>query len=556
MILQETIDRVTETAVCTEVISDFIEIKKNGANYKGLSPFSEEKTPSFVVRPSKNIWKCFSSGKGGNSVTFLMESQKMSYVESILYIGKKYNIEIKETKTKNKTYDYDQSRQQLFDVMDSAKDYYYKNGLNKDVCVDYLKNRGYTDKTIKKFGLGYSNDAWRDLSDDFIPNKCDSNSLEEVGLISTKGRKYWDKFRDRIMFPIQDHRNRTVGFGARVYNNNDPDAPKYINSIETRIYNKSKLLYGLNLAIDSIVKNENVYIVEGYTDVISFHQSKVCNTVATCGTSLTVEQLTLIKRYTSNVTFVFDGAKAGLRASHRSIDMALYAGLDVKIIKLKDIDPDELSKTIKNLSKYLDEQVLDFVDFKESFININNVDDNAKLINNIITSSSYIKDDVKKQLYLSKISKKFNIDYDKLKKSAKTVYLENKRVYKDDIIDDVNDVEKLVDLYHNNSELMINKYSLAQNIYLRITELYNQNLYDLDLKNIDLFKKPNSKLKSLLNKDEVLSQLNHIFKNIKKRIIIQTIDKNTELLLSDSDNKNRSKISKQIQYLIYLKNNL
>jgi len=540
MIEQSIIDRIIEVSVCEEVIRDFIELNRSGANFVGLSPFTDEKTPSFVVSPTKNIWSCFSSGKKGGAVGFLTEAQKHTFPEAIKYLGKKYNIEVVERKKSSSEIRSTQTRKDIYNVLDFAKGHYYEIAKSNQIALDYFNKRNFTSEIIDKFNLGYSTDKWRDLSDVAIKKGYGNLPLEEADLISGNGRKYWDKFRNRIMFPIQDHRNRYVGFGARII---DGDGPKYLNSKETKVYKKSFVLYGLNHAIEHIVKRDNCYIVEGYTDVISFHMSKVCNTVASCGTSLTSEQLTLIYRYTKNITFIFDGDKAGLKAAYRSIDMALELGFDVSVIKLVDIDPDDLAQRELNLQKYLNENCLDFVDYKASFIKNNSIDSKAKRINNIVASISKIQNTVKKDLYTDKIAEMFKVSKENLKNDMKAVLKTSKRVYKKNLIDDRNSIERLVDLIQNNSELIIEGITLSSFVALRIYELEDADLGSLDLREMELVVKPKG-LQSLITEEDALHQLEKIFNTIKKKVI-------TEKLMNITDQDLDS-----VQHLILVKNSI
>ena len=339
MISQNSIAQVFETARVEEVIGDFVQLKKAGTNYKGLSPFSEERSPSFVVSPVKQIWKDFSSGKGGNAVTFLMEHEHFTYPEAIKYLAKKYNIEIEETERTDEERAQADNRESLYLVSEYASSYFqnvlHKTNPGKAIGLSYFKERGFTEETIKKFDLGYSLDEWQGFTDDALGKGYKLNFLEQTGLTIVKGEKRFDRFKGRVMFPIHSMSGRVLGFGGRILTN-DKKAAKYLNSPESEIYHKSKILYGLYHAKQTIAKEDNCYLVEGYTDVIQFHQTGITNVVSSSGTALSPDQIRLINRLTNNITVLFDGDAAGIRASIRGIDLILEQGVNVKICTFPD----------------------------------------------------------------------------------------------------------------------------------------------------------------------------------------------------------------------------
>ncbi|RZJ58358.1 MAG: DNA primase, partial [Flavobacterium sp.] len=348
MISKNTIDTVFETARVEEVIGDFVNLKRAGTNLKGLSPFSNEKSPSFMVSPVKQIWKDFSSGKGGNSVAFLMEHEHFTYPEAIRYLARKYNIEIEETEQTDEDKEVANEKESMYLVSEYAQKYFHNTLLNSDegraIGYSYFKERGFTGDTINKFGLGYSPEAWDAFSKEALGKGYKLEFLEKTGLTITSENRQIDRFRGRVMFPIQSMSGRVLGFGGRILGN-DKKAAKYLNSPESEIYHKSKVLYGIYHAKQAIAKQDNCYLVEGYTDVIQLHQAGVENVVASSGTALTPDQIRLINRLTKNITVLFDGDAAGLRASVRGIDLILEEGMNVKVCTFPNgDDPDSFAK--------------------------------------------------------------------------------------------------------------------------------------------------------------------------------------------------------------------
>lgn len=354
MISKTTIDAVFETARVEEVIGDFVQLKKSGSNFKGLSPFSDERTPSFMVSPVKQIWKDFSSGKGGNAVAFLMEHEHFTYPEAIKYLAKKYNIEVEETEQTDEQKEQANERESMYVVSEFAKDYFHKTLINseqgKAIGLSYFKERGFTEETIEKFQLGYSPDVWDAFTSEAIRKGYKLEFLEKTGLTIVKEEKQFDRFKGRVMFPIHSLSGRVLGFGGRILTN-EKKAAKYLNSPESEIYHKSKVLYGIYYAKQAIAKEDNCYLVEGYTDVIQLHQLGIENVVSSSGTALTPEQIRLINRLTPNITVLFDGDAAGQRASLRGIDLILEQGMNVKVCSFPEgEDPDSFSKAYAHRS--------------------------------------------------------------------------------------------------------------------------------------------------------------------------------------------------------------
>lgn len=419
MISRETIDKVFEAARVEEVIGDFVQLKRAGSNFKGLSPFSDERSPSFMVSPVKQIWKDFSSGKGGNSVAFLMEHEHFTYPEAIRYLAKKYNIEIEETELTDEEKANTDTRESLYLVSEFAKNYFqdtlHNTEQGKAIGLSYFKERGFTTETIKKFGLGYSPDVWDAFSKEALGKGYKLEFLESTGLtIVREDGSVLDRFRGRVMFPIQSMSGRVLGFGGRILTQ-DKKAAKYLNSPESDLYHKSKVLYGIFHAKQAIAKQNNCYLVEGYTDVIQFNQAGIENVVASSGTALTPEQIRLINRLTKNITVLYDGDAAGLRASIRGIDLILEEGMNVRVCTFPEgEDPDSFAKkaTHEELIKYLDENAKDFIQFKASLLMDEAKNDpikKADLIRDMVVSISKIKDRIQREIYIQECSRIMDI---------------------------------------------------------------------------------------------------------------------------------------------------
>ena len=412
MISKRTIEKVFETALVEEVIGDFVQLKKSGSNYKGLSPFTEERTPSFMVSPAKQIWKDFSSGKGGTVITFLMEHEQYTYPEAIRYIANKYNIEVEETQRTPEQVSDDNEKESLFLVSEYAKNYFKKNLFSdegKTVALSYLKERKFDDEVIGKFEIGYSVNNNNDFSKDALSAGYKINFLEKTGLTIVKDSSNIDRFRGRIIFPIKSMSGRILGFGGRILGSSKNIA-KYINSPESLIYQKSKVLYGIYEGKQSIVKNDNCFLVEGYTDVIKMHQCGITNVVASSGTSLTENQIRLINRLTKNITVVFDGDAAGSRAALRGIDLILENGMNVKICNLpENDDPDSFvtNKKLNEVESYFEENSKDFIVYKASLLLGNSENDPVKkagVIRDMVESISKISDHIKREIYIKECS--------------------------------------------------------------------------------------------------------------------------------------------------------
>ena len=418
MISQNTISQVFETARVEEVIGDFVQLKKAGSNFKGLSPFSDERTPSFMVSPVKQIWKDFSTGKGGNVVSFLMEHEHFTYPEAIKYLAKKYNIEVEETIRSDEEKEQASIRESLYLVSEFANSYFqnvlHETDQGKAIGLSYFKERGFTNDTIKTFQLGYALDEWQAFTEEALKKAYKLGFLESTGLTIVKSEKHFDRFKGRVMFPIHSMSGRVLGFGGRILGS-DKKAAKYLNSPESDIYHKSKILYGIYFAKQTIAKDDNCYLVEGYTDVIQFYQTGIKNVVSSSGTALTPDQIRLIKRLTNNVTVLFDGDAAGIRASIRGIDLILEQGMNVKVCTFPDgEDPDSFAKShsLTELKDYLHDNAKDFIQFKASLL----VEDankdpikKAETIRDIVQSISKIPDEIKKEIYIQECARIMDI---------------------------------------------------------------------------------------------------------------------------------------------------
>jgi DNA primase len=419
LISRETIDEVKNRVDIVDVISDFVSLKRSGQNHTALSPFNNEKTASFFVVPAKGIFKDFSSGKGGDAITFVMEHEGMGYMEAIRFLAKKYGVEIKEDALSAEALEQQSEREGLYILMNFAKDYYKENLVNSDegkgIGLSYFRERGFNDRTIQKFELGYAIEGWSHLMDEAVKKNYNKDLLEKAGLVvrNDEGRIY-DRFRGRVIFPVHNMSGKVIAFGARMMGK-QPNQPKYINSPETEIYHKGKVLYGLFQAKNTIRQKDTCYLVEGYTDVISMHQADVENVVASSGTALTEDQIKLIRRFTENVTVLFDGDSAGIKAALRGIDLILKGGLNVRVVLLPDgEDPDSYSRKVgtTEFQKYLTTKTQDFISFKSGLYAAEAGNDpirKAESIKEIIGSISLIPDPVKRSVYLQETSHQLKI---------------------------------------------------------------------------------------------------------------------------------------------------
>ena len=436
MISRSTIDHVYETARLEQVIGEYVTLMKSGATFKGLSPFTQERTPSFMLSPAKQIWKDFSSGKGGNVIAFLMEHEHFTYPEAIRYLAKKYNIEIEETEQTPEEKQIKDTKESMFLVVQYAAGFFEKNlwetEAGKSIGLTYFKERGFKDESLKKFALGYSPDSHDALSKQAQKEGYKLDFLEKTGLVIVNEDRQVDRFRARVIFPIRSMSGRVQGFGGRILSQNTKIA-KYLNSPESEIYNKSKALYGIFESKQSIAKNDVCYLVEGYTDVIQMHQSGITNVVSSSGTALTVDQIRMINRLTSNIVVLFDGDAAGLRASLRGIDLILEQGMNVRVCTFPEgDDPDSFaqSRATEEINNFLEEQSKDFIQFKASLLSDEGKNDpirKAETIREIVVSIHKIPDAIKQEIYIQNCAEIMQISEDALFSALAQINQKNKQ---------------------------------------------------------------------------------------------------------------------------------
>lgn len=421
-----------------EVVGDFISLKKRGVNLLGLCPFHNEKTPSFNVSSVRGIFKCFGCGKGGNAVNFIMEHEHYSYPEALRYLARKYNIDVAEEE-RSPEFDQEQmERESLLAVTDYARKFFIKQMNETDegrsIGLSYFSERGFTDEMIERFHLGYSPEGWRAFTDDALAAGYLLEKLEKTGLTVQSNDKIFDRFRGRVMFPIHNVAGKVIGFGGRILKS-DAKAAKYLNSPESDIYHKSKVLYGLFQSRKSIVEKDVCYLVEGYTDVISMHQSGIANVVASSGTALTQDQIRLISRYTKNITILYDGDPAGIKASLRGIDLILEEGMNVRVVLFPDgDDPDSFAKknTTETIGTYIRTNAKDFIRFKTSLL-LKEVGNDpigrAGLIRDIVETIALIPDSIMRSTYVRECSNLMEIGEDVLMAELNKIL--RKKVFKD-----------------------------------------------------------------------------------------------------------------------------
>ncbi len=408
-----------EAARIEEVVGDFVTLRRRGVNLIGLCPFHNEKTPSFTVSAPKGIFKCFGCGKGGNAVNFLMEHEQYSYPEALRYLAGKYNIEIDEEKPTPEQQQALDEKESLFNLTGFAQKYFEEQLHNSDegksVALTYLKERGFTLETIKKFNLGYCSNKWDDFSQTALKNGYKQEYLIKTSLSKTKDKLLYDTFRGRVVFPIHNLSGRVLGFGARIMTG-EKNRPKYINSAESEIYHKSKSLYGLYQAKSAIVSQDNCYLVEGYTDVISLYQAGITNVIATSGTALTTDQIKMIRRYTPNVTLLFDGDTAGIKAAFRGIDMILEEALNVRLVLFPEgEDPDSYARNFRpaEVAAFIKDQTRDFISFKTELLLEETKNDpikKAALIKEIAQTIALVPEAITRSLYLQKCSELMQVE--------------------------------------------------------------------------------------------------------------------------------------------------
>ncbi len=451
-ITRESIDQIYAALDIVEVVGDFVNLKKRGANFAGISPFTSEKTPSFYVSPAKQIFKCFSTGIGGDAVKFLMEVDKLTYVEALKYLAKKYNIEIQYDQQPSDEQNQEQSeRDALFIVLEYAKNYYQKilfeHADGQAIGMTYFKERGLNEKTIKDFELGFSLNGWDNIINDAQKNQYSLEILEKAGLIKVgeNGKKF-DFFRNRVMFPIHNSSGKVVALAGRILGNEKGTA-KYINSPETELYHKSYILYGLHQAKNTIRSEDNCLLVEGYMDVISLYQAGITNAVASSGTSLTEEQVKLISRYTKNVTVLYDGDAAGIKAAIRGTDLILDSGLNIKVLLFPDgHDPDSFVQEVgaSEFRNYMKTNAKDFITFKTESLLKESANDpmkKAEVIREVVNSIAKVKDNIQRALYFKRCSQLLDIDEQVIISEYNKIQLANRKKETDGKAGEVSSVD-------------------------------------------------------------------------------------------------------------------
>ena len=433
MIDQATVDKIIDSANILEVVSDFVTLRKRGVNYVGLCPFHDEKTPSFSVSPSKGICKCFSCGKGGSAVHFIMEHEQLSYYEALKYLAKKYNIEIEERELSDEEKQIKSDRESMLIVNSFAQEYFsnilFQHSEGRSVGLAYFHERGFKDDIIHKFALGYSLEQRDALAIEAKKRGYKEEYLLKTGLCLEGQNGYIsDRFRGRVIFPVFSLSGKVLAFGGRVLRKSDKLA-KYVNSPESEVYHKSNVLYGIYQAKQSIVKNDNCFLVEGYTDVLSMHQAGVENVVASSGTSLTPGQIRLIHRFTNNITVIYDGDAAGIKASLRGIDLILKEGMNIKVVLLPDgDDPDSFAKkqSASSFTEYIKNHEVDFIRFKTNLLLDSAGNDpikRAELISDIVQSIAIIPDTIVRSVYTKECSRLMEISEEVLLREINKIKL-------------------------------------------------------------------------------------------------------------------------------------
>ncbi len=436
-ISDETIRKVQEAANIVEVVEEFLSLKKKGANFWALSPFINEKTPSFSVSPQRNIFKDFSSGKGGDSISFIMEMEGIGFIEAVKFLAKKYSIEIEEDEVTPAQQEAQSYRESLLIVMNFATQFFqeqlFESEEGKTLGLSYFKERGFHQRTLETFGLGYSLNQWDALKKEALAKGFKEDILEGAGLLIRNQEKnsLYDRFRGRVMFPVHNLAGRVVAFGARTLKKDEK--PKYLNSPETEVYHKSDLLYGIYQAKNTIRNEDNCYLVEGYTDVISLHQDGILNVVASSGTSLTENQISLIKRFTDNITVLYDGDEAGIKASMRGVDLILEKGMNVRVVMFPDgHDPDSYISAIGGAAfkQYLTENAKDFILFKTQLRLKETEKDpikRATVVREIIESIVKIPDPIKREVFYQECSRLLQVDEQVLRDEGLKLQLQEQR---------------------------------------------------------------------------------------------------------------------------------
>lgn len=536
-----------------DVVGDFVSLKRSGSSYKALSPFSNEKTPSFYVVPSKGIFKDFSSGKGGDAISFVMEIDGLSYIEALKYLAGKYGIEIVEEEQSDEALAAQNKRESLYIVLSYANQYFqevlHNTDEGKSIGLTYFKERDFSEETIKKFELGYSKEIWDGFFDEAIKKGYKKELLEEAGLVITKEERTYDRFRSRVIFPIHNISGKPIAFGGRKLTSNDKQ-PKYINSPETELYIKSRVLYGLYQAKSAIRKEDFCILVEGYTDVISLHQSGVENVVSSSGTALTEDQVKLIRRYTENVTVIFDGDSAGIKAALRGIDLLLEGDLNVKAVALPEgEDPDSQAKNLgaAGFRDFIAEESQDIIRFKTKVLLDESGNDPVKkagVIKEIVSSISKISDPVKRTIYIKDCSELLGISESILVAEQNKILIANRKGQftdptplpeippeQEEMLDKL-DIAQIIDLQERESVRVLVNYGKNK---IQTRELQDQNLINYFLNESEeiqfsnvIYKKIIDYFKEKLRDGEIIdgeNLINHPDEDIRRTVVDLVADK-------------------------------
>ena len=488
MINKQTVEKIIESARVEEVVGDFVSLKKRGTNLIGNCPFHDEKTPSFHVSPVKGIYKCFGCGKAGNAVNFLMEHEKLTYPEALRVLARRYNIEIAEEAFSQEQIDEQNIRESLF-LANAFAQKYYSNYLTetdhgKSVGYSYFVERGFSDEIIKKFQLGFSSDEWDGFSKEAIKEGYSKDILVRAGLIIEKENRVHDRFRSRVLFPVHTLAGRVVAFSARTLSA-DKNIPKYVNSPETDIYQKRNVLYGLYFAKKGIVDNDNCYLVEGNTDVISLFQAGIQNVVASSGTSLTNDQIRLIKRYTNNITILYDGDSAGIKASFRGIDLILEEGMNVRVVLFPDgEDPDSFARknSASVITEFIKQNAQDFIAFKTTVLKEDTKNDpikKAQLIKDLVATIALIPDAITRSVYTKQCSELIDVTEQILVSEINKIRLKKHKTTDEEkeIINDIADA----DIVHPEQKETANTSFHQERDVIRVMLNYGQHNITIDL---------------------------------------------------------------------------
>ncbi len=506
MIDQPTVDRIIDAAQIVDVVSEFVKLKKRGVNYVGLCPFHDDKTPSFYVSPSKNLCKCFSCGKGGSAVHFIMEHEQLTYPNALRWLAKKYNIEIHERELSDAQKQAQSDRESLFVVNEYAKDYFV-NTLNnhidgKSIGMAYLRSRGMRDDIIKKFQIGYSTLSHDALSKEAVAKGYKKEFLVKSGLCYEKeDGSLRDRFWGRVIFPVHTVTGKVVAFGGRILNS-DSKVAKYVNSPESEIYHKSNELYGIFFAKHSIIKNNKCFMVEGYMDVISMHQSGIENVVASSGTALTPGQIRLIHRFTDNITLLYDGDAAGIKASIRGIDLLLAEGLNVSVLLLpENEDPDSFSKkhTSSEFQKYINEHEENFIKFKTHLLLKDAKDDpikRATIIADLAKSIGLIPNDIVRYACLKECATILNVDERVIMNEIKKHVVQRKDKLIEDAFNQKNGINNLTNSNENIEGETIQQVSAANEIQ------YQSYIPEIEREKLLFYQKEQMLIKTLIRYGE------------------------------------------------------